>query len=97
MPIRVHRALLPAGSPAPHFEHWRAYFNAVPNDWLTRSVVFFDPDIGLQTGTPGYMRERGMDKYLMYKDLSDVAARATAACVMVVVPTSAERCFTANG
>ena len=33
-----------------------AYFEAVPTDWLARSMVFFDPDIGLQTGKVGYMR-----------------------------------------
>jgi hypothetical protein len=51
---------------------------------LAHSVVFFDPDIGLQTGTPGYMRAHGLDKYVMYADLSAVAARATDSTAMVV-------------
>jgi len=40
----------------------KQYFDTVPSDWLARSVVFFDPDIGLQTGTLGYMRRNGTEK-----------------------------------
>jgi hypothetical protein len=41
------------------------YFAAVPTQWLAGSLVFFDPDIGLQTGTVAYMRGSGAEKYLL--------------------------------
>lgn len=62
----------------------QAYFDGVPREWLASSVVFVDPDIGLETGTTGYMRGNGMDKYLFYGDLSRVAARATDDSILVV-------------
>ena len=62
----------------------RVYFNTLPTEWLTRSVVFFDPDIGLQTGTVGYMRGNGLEKYLMYSELSGVAARGSQDAIIVV-------------
>lgn len=68
------------------FEHaTRAeYFEAIPANDLAASVVFVDPDIGLQTGTPGYMRRQGYEKYLMYSELSDTWHRATEDSIMVV-------------
>jgi hypothetical protein len=47
-------------------------------------VVFFDPDIGLQTGTVAYMRGNGVEKYLLYADLRAVWNRATDSSVFVV-------------
>jgi hypothetical protein len=60
------------------------YFQAVPDKYLTRSVVFFDPDIGLETGTASYMRKKGPEKYLMYSELADVWARVSIDSVVVV-------------
>ncbi len=60
------------------------YFAAVPTQWLAGSVVFFDPDIGLQTGTVAYMRRNGVEKYLLYADLRAVWDRATDGSVFVV-------------
>lgn len=60
------------------------YFSAIPSDCLANAIVFLDPDIGLQTGTFGYMRRSGIDKYLMYADLSSLAARATDDSAFVV-------------
>jgi hypothetical protein len=60
------------------------YFAAVPTQWLAASVVFFDPDIGLQTGTVRYMRGKGAEKYLLYSDLRAVLERATDSSVFVV-------------
>lgn len=48
------------------------YFEGVPTDWLAQAVVFFDPDVGLQTGSPFYMQRHGAEKYLMYADLCSV-------------------------
>jgi hypothetical protein len=60
------------------------YFEAVPNEHLTNSVVFFDPDIGLETGSTSYMRKKGLEKYLMYSDLAGVWARLSPGSVVVV-------------
>ena len=60
------------------------YFAAVPIQWLTGSVVFFDPDIGLQTGTDAYMRRSGAEKDLLYADLGAVWASAPGGSVFVV-------------
>jgi hypothetical protein len=46
--------------------------DARATQWLAGSVVFFDPDIGLQTGTVGYMRGKGAEKYLLYSDIRAV-------------------------
>jgi hypothetical protein len=61
-----------------------AYFDAVPTQWVAHSVVFFDPDIGLQTGTAAYMRRNGAEKYLFYADLCAVWAKASDDSVFVV-------------
>jgi len=60
------------------------YFDSVPSDWLANSVIFFDPDVGLQTGRQGYMRQKGPEKYLMYSELAGVCARASGDSVVVV-------------
>jgi alkylated DNA nucleotide flippase Atl1 len=62
----------------------QAYFDGVPSEWLANSVVFVDPDIGLETGTTGYMRGNGLEKYLFYGEVSRVAARATDDSILVV-------------
>jgi len=62
----------------------REYFARIPIEGLESSVVFFDPDIGLQTGSPGYMRRKGAEKYLMYSELTDVWKRASHDSVVVV-------------
>src|SRR5262249_26862703 len=56
----------------------------VPTGWLAGSVVFFDPDIGLETGTTAYMRANGAEKYLFYADLCGVWASASDDSVFVV-------------
>lgn len=48
------------------------------------SLMFFDPDIGLETGTRSYMRREGMEKYLMYADVAVVARAAPPDSVLVV-------------
>lgn len=60
------------------------YFDAVPDEYLTRSVIFCDPDIGLETRTPGYMQKSGPEKYLQYSELLKVWMRASADSVVVV-------------
>ncbi|MBL8136207.1 MAG: hypothetical protein JNL48_06270, partial [Acidobacteria bacterium] len=60
------------------------YFEGVPTDWLAQAVVFFDPDVGLQTGSPFYMQRHGAEKYLMYADLCSVWARASEDSLFVV-------------
>ncbi len=60
------------------------YFGAVTGRLLEGSVIFFDPDIGLQTGTLGYMRKNGPEKYLLYSELEGVWKRASDDSVFVV-------------
>lgn len=65
-------------------EHRTSYFEAVPQDHLQQSVIFLDPDIGLETGTPGYMRRMGAEKYLLYADVTELWRRASTESVLVV-------------
>jgi hypothetical protein len=62
----------------------REYFAGVPTDSLAHSVVFFDPDVGLQTGSMSYMSRNGIHKYLMFPELADIATRTTADSIIVV-------------
>lgn len=59
-------------------EYWRAYEPFAAED---SSLVFIDPDTGLQTGTPGYRRKMGPEKYLLdyeLKSLFESAGRRSA-------------------
>ena len=60
------------------------YFESVASDSLRNSVVFFDPDIGLETGTSSYMVRSGPEKYLLYAELSSVWSRMPEDSVLVV-------------
>jgi hypothetical protein len=60
------------------------YFDSVPNDCLSNSVIFFDPDVGLQTGRHSYMKRMGPEKYLMYAELAGLCARVSDDSVLVV-------------
>ena len=64
--------------------HRGEYFRACAATVREHSLIFFDPDIGLQTGTPNYMRGNGIEKYLMYADVSTVAHTAPTDSVIVV-------------
>jgi hypothetical protein len=60
------------------------YFDAVPEEYLARSVIFLDPDIGLETGTVQYMRRNGPEKYLLYSELTKLWRRASTDSIVVV-------------
>ncbi len=60
------------------------YFRACAAAAGERSLIFFDPDIGLETGKPGYMRRNGIEKYLMYDDVSMVTRAAPPDSIIVV-------------
>lgn len=60
------------------------YFLSVPEDALRQALVFFDPDIGLNAGSLGYMRRSGINKYLFDESLSAVAKRISDDSVIVV-------------
>jgi hypothetical protein len=62
----------------------QAYFDGLPSEWLASSIVFVDPDSGLESRTIGCMRGEGLDKYLFYADVLRVAARATDDSILVV-------------
>lgn len=61
-----------------------AYFAGVSPEALSRSVVFFDPDIGLEPRTTSYMMRNGPEKYLLYEELRALWDRATGTSVFVV-------------
>lgn len=69
-----------------HFEHHSRdeYFRALPTEHLDSSIVFLDPDIGLETGSKGYMTRKGFDKYLLYSDLHLLRPRMTASSLLVL-------------
>lgn len=37
-----------------------------------KTLVFVDPDIGLETGTPSYIRRKGPEKYILNHELKDL-------------------------
>jgi hypothetical protein len=62
----------------------REYFDAVPAEYLARSVIFFDPDTGLETRSQSYMRGKGPEKYLLYSELCSIWDRASDDSAVVV-------------
>lgn len=60
------------------------YFDAVPTEYLAQSVVFIDPDIGLETRSPSYMLRHGPEKYLLYSELESISRRSSTGSVVVV-------------
>jgi hypothetical protein len=60
------------------------YFQGVPQEWLESSLVFLDPDIGLETRTEAYMGRKGIEKYLFWRDLRTVVTRANGNVLVVV-------------
>lgn len=69
-----------------YFEHPSRddYFVAIPDRELSRSVLFLDPDVGLETGSVSYMRRNGLEKYLFYSELERLFHRASAKTILVV-------------
>lgn len=66
------------------YDSRESYFGSIPNEILQRALVFFDPDIGLNAGTPSYMRRSGISKYLFEASLKSVALRASDDSAIVV-------------
>ncbi len=54
-----------------------SYFGSIPRSALMNAVVLIDPDVGLETGDDSYMRRRGVEKYLRYRDLAEVLTRCS--------------------
>lgn len=69
-----------------YFQHDRRdkYFGEVQGKELAAAVVFFDPDIGLETGSISYMRRQGFEKYLFYDDVRSVVERAPEDAIIVL-------------
>ena len=61
-----------------------AYFTELAALRLESAIVFFDPDIGLETGTSSYMRRCGTEKYLFYRELQTVADAIAPTNLLVV-------------
>lgn len=66
------------------FDSSEKYFGSVPSDKLRQSLVFFDPDIGLNVENLSYMRRSGISKYLFRESLKSVAGRASDDSAIVV-------------
>ena len=64
--------------------HRGEYFRACAAAAREHSLICFDPDIGLETGKLGYVRGNGIEKYLMYADVSMIAHAAPPDSVIVV-------------
>lgn len=62
----------------------QAYFAACAQLARDHKLIFLDPDVGLETGTDGYMRRRGPDEYLMHLELAAIADAAPREAVFVV-------------
>ena len=60
------------------------YFEAIPDNSLGAGVVFFDPDIGLSSGSESYMRRVGPDKYLHDDELRAVSGRTSVDTISVL-------------
>jgi hypothetical protein len=59
------------------------YFASVPVRGLSRSLIFLDPDIGLEPKDSRQMRRAGAEKYLRYDEVAGLARRATS-CALIV-------------
>ena len=64
------------------YESRRQYWNRFKH-WfdLENALIFLDPDTGLQTGKPSYLKKQGIEKYLLNDELKDL--------VNALAPTSA--------
>jgi hypothetical protein len=61
-----------------------AYFSSCAGLARDHTLIFLDPDVGLESGTVSYMRRRGLDKYLMHAELAAIAVAAPKEAVFVV-------------
>ena len=69
------------------YDSRKEYFCSIEAEKLSRSLVFFDPDVGLQVGTIAYMKGadgKGLDKYLFNESLSVVSQRCSNDSAIVV-------------
>jgi hypothetical protein len=84
--MRDSRVVFYLHSDGEYFQHDRRaeYFARLPGEELESAVVFFDPDIGLETGSVSYMRRRGLEKYLFYEDVRSVVERAPEDAIIVL-------------
>lgn len=47
-------------------EYWKKFKHLIPTE---NALVFVDPDTGMETGTMGYMKRQGFDKYIFNQEL----------------------------
>lgn len=66
------------------FDKREEYFGGIPESKLQKALVFFDPDIGLNAGSPSWLRRSGISKYLFEESLAAVSNRASDDSVIVV-------------
>jgi predicted nucleotidyltransferase len=65
------------------FDGRKDYFRSIEANALRRACVFLDPDIGIERGSPRYMKRSGLDKYLFLDDLKELIGRCEDSVVIV--------------
>jgi hypothetical protein len=58
------------------------YFAAIQPDWLRDAAILVDPDIGLATRGPSWKKRP--EKYVLYKEVADVASAARGKSVILL-------------
>lgn len=48
------------------------------------ALIFLDPDTGIETGTPWYLRKRGREKYILNSELSKLAKHLDDTSVLMI-------------
>jgi len=47
-------------------QYWKPYYHMMLQE---KALVFVDPDTGLETGTPSYLKRKGREKYILDSEL----------------------------
>lgn len=51
---------------------------------IEKALVFFDPDIGLETGKPSYQKRMGQEKYILNSELKDMFEGLHSESIMMI-------------
>lgn len=50
-------------------KYWQMFTSLIKTE---KTLVFVDPDTGLQTGTPSYRKRKGQEKYILNEELNEL-------------------------
>lgn len=62
-------------------EYWKAYQSVIG---LGNALIFLDPDTGLETGKPGYLKKMGREKYILNYELRSLIAQTDQSSVLML-------------